>query len=47
MSTAKQTKSEPSISDCEKLIGSLEGEIQIKGNILSTEVKWNAKDTSV
>ncbi len=29
--------------DCSDLIGSLKGELRIKGNIFSTGLKWNAE----
>ena len=33
----------PFRSDCASLIGSLKGKIKIKGNIMSTGLRWNAK----
>jgi prevent-host-death family protein len=33
----------PLSSDSSSLIGSLRGKIKIKGNLLSTDVKWNAE----
>ncbi len=44
MSTSNQPKPVPSLADCKELIGSLKGEVQIHGNILSTGVKWDAED---
>ena len=33
----------PARSDCKDLIGSLKGKIRVKGNTLSTGVKWDAE----
>ena len=33
----------PADRDCANLIGSMKGKIRIKGNILSTGVRWNAQ----
>ncbi|MEO5923627.1 MAG: type II toxin-antitoxin system prevent-host-death family antitoxin [Bryobacteraceae bacterium] len=33
----------PARSDCAELIGSLKGKIRVKGDTLSTGVKWNAE----
>lgn len=33
----------PETSGCARLIGSMKGRITIKGDILSTGVKWNAE----
>jgi prevent-host-death family protein len=33
----------PADRDCASLIGSMKGKIRIKGNILSTGVRWNAQ----
>jgi prevent-host-death family protein len=33
----------PAQSDCKDLIGSLKGKIRVKGDIMSTGVKWNAQ----
>jgi prevent-host-death family protein len=33
----------PAAADCAELIGSMEGKISIRGDILSTGVKWNAE----
>lgn len=33
----------PENTCCADLIGSMKGRIKIKGNILSTEIKWNAE----
>ena len=46
MSTSNQTEPAPSLADCRELIGSLEGEVQIDGNILFTGVKWDAEDVA-
>jgi prevent-host-death family protein len=33
----------PASADCAGLIGSMKGRIQVKGDILSTGLKWNAE----
>jgi prevent-host-death family protein len=33
----------PANADCAGLIGSMKGKIQVKGDILSTGLKWNAE----
>lgn len=33
----------PAATDCAELIGSMKGKIGIRGDILSTGVKWNAE----
>jgi prevent-host-death family protein len=33
----------PAQSDCQSLIGILKGKIRVKGNTMSTEVKWDAQ----
>ncbi|HEX2330711.1 MAG TPA: type II toxin-antitoxin system prevent-host-death family antitoxin [Candidatus Angelobacter sp.] len=33
----------PASSSCSELIGSMKGKIKIKGNILSTGLKWDAE----
>lgn len=33
----------PASSDCADLIGSMKDKIKVRGNILSTGVKWNAE----
>jgi prevent-host-death family protein len=33
----------PASSDCKDLIGSLKGKIKVKGDILSTGIKWDAE----
>jgi prevent-host-death family protein len=33
----------PASADCAGLIGSMKGRIQVKGDILSTGVRWNAE----
>jgi len=33
----------PAQSDCKGLIGSLKGKIRVKGDTMSTGVKWNAE----
>ena len=33
----------PIESGCAELIGSMKGKIQVKGDIFSTGIKWNAK----
>jgi prevent-host-death family protein len=33
----------PASADCAGLIGSMKGRIQVKGDILSTGVQWNAE----
>jgi prevent-host-death family protein len=33
----------PVDSDCARLIASLKGKLRVRGNILSTGVKWNAE----
>jgi prevent-host-death family protein len=33
----------PASSDCAELIGSMEGKIEIHGNIFSTGAKWDAE----
>ena len=33
----------PSDSDCARLIGSMKGRIRIRGDILSTGLKWDAE----
>ena len=37
----------PIQTDSAKLIGSFKGKIKIKGNILSTGVKWDAESASI
>lgn len=32
----------PAGSDCAELIGSMKGKIQVRGDILSTGLKWNS-----
>ena len=33
----------PASSDCAELIGSMKGKIKIRGDIISTDIKWNAQ----
>ena len=33
----------PASSDCASLIGSLKGKLKVKGDIMSTGVRWNAE----
>ena len=33
----------PANSDCASLIGSMKGEVKVKGDVFSTRVSWNAE----
>lgn len=33
----------PASSDCAELIGSMKGQIQVRGDIMSTGIKWDAE----